>query len=65
METSSSIGLFIASDINRNFGGWWPAYPVAHVCLLLADVGLLPNAVIATPAAVAAMCFSAWPAANI
>src|ERR1017187_4795150 len=20
--------------------GWWPTYPVAHICLLLADVGL-------------------------
>jgi len=22
-------------------GGWWPPYPVAYICLKLANVGLL------------------------
>jgi len=34
------------------FAGWWPTYPVAHICLRLADVGPLPKAAITKLAAV-------------
>ena len=38
-----STGSDVAGDGEEDHG-WWPAYPVAHICLLLADVGLLPSA---------------------
>jgi len=29
-------------SVNLHFG-WWPTYPVAHICLPLANVGLCPQ----------------------